>query len=51
MEDTLNAEIVGIGQDIFIELHHLLLIATEEIDFDSTNANLLHPCHLLATNA
>ena len=48
MENALDAIVVGIGEDIFVELHHLLLVATEEVDLDSQNAVLLHPSHLLA---
>ena len=49
MEDTHDAEVVGIGEDVFIELHHRLLVATEEIDLDTKHTNLLHPLHLLTT--
>ena len=49
MEDTLDAKVVGIGQDVLIELHHLLLVATEEVDLDAQDAVLLHPGHLLTT--
>ena len=49
VEDDLYAEIVGIGQDILIELHHGLLVASEEVDLDAQDAVLLHPRHLLAT--
>ena len=47
MEDHLQAIIVGIAEDILIELHRLLLVATEEIHLDTYHANLLHPRHLL----
>ena len=47
MEDYLQAIIVGIAEDILIELHRLLLVATEEIHLDACHANLLHPSHLL----
>ena len=51
MEDDLQSEVVGIGEDIFIELHHVLLVASKEIDLDAKDAGTLHPCHLLATGA
>ena len=49
MEDDKQTEIVGVGEDIFIELHHRLLVASEEIHFDTTNTDALHPCHLGTT--
>ena len=47
MEDNLNAEIVGITEDVFVVLHGLLLVATEEVHLDSFYADALHPSHLL----
>ena len=47
MEDNLNAIIVGITQDVFILLHGMLLVATEEIYLDALDADALHPGHLL----
>ena len=35
MEDNLNAIIVGIAEDVFILLHGMLLVATEEIYLDA----------------
>ena len=35
MEDHLDTEIIGISQDILIELHHLLLVASEEVHLDT----------------
>ena len=35
VEDHLNAKVVGIRKDIFVELHHCLLVATEKVDLDS----------------
>ena len=51
MEDAHQAEVVGIAEDVLVELHHRLLVATEEIDLDAANAVVLHPLHLLATDA
>ena len=51
MEDDLQTEVVGIGEDILVELHHGLLVATEEVDLDAQDAIFLHPCHLLATGS
>ena len=47
MEDNLNAIIVGIAEDVFILLHGMLLVATEEIYLDTLDADTLHPGHLL----
>ena len=47
MEDNLNAIIVGIAEDVFILLHGMLLVATEEIYLDTLDADALHPGHLL----
>ena len=49
MEDHLDAEVVGVCEDVLIELHHLLLVATEEVYLDAQDAVLLHPRHLLTT--
>ena len=35
MEDHLDAEVVGVSEDVLIELHHLLLVATEEVYLDA----------------
>ena len=51
MEDDLQAEIVGIAQNILIELHHHLLVASEEIHLDAQDAIFLHPFHLLAAQS
>ena len=45
MEDDQNAKVVGIAEDVFVELHHVLLVATKEIDLDASDADALHPCH------
>ena len=47
MEDHLDTEVVGVGKDIFVELHHLLLVPAEEVHLDAQDAVLLHPRHLL----
>ena len=46
MEDDLQTVSVGITEDILIETHGLLLVATEEVDLDALDADALHPCHL-----
>ena len=51
MEDDLQAEIVGIAENILVELHHHLLVASEEIHLDAQDTILLHPFHLLAAQA
>ena len=35
VEDHLNAEVIGVGKNILIELHHLLLVAAEEVHLDA----------------
>ena len=50
MEDNKEPVVVGICEDILIELHHRLLVTTEEIDLDTAYADALHPCHLGATS-
>lgn len=50
MEDAKQAKVVGIAENILIELHHGLLVATKEVDLDASDAVLLHPFHLLATD-
>ena len=47
VENALDAVVVGIAEDIFIESHRLLLVATEEVDLDSFNPDTLHPRHVL----
>ena len=47
MEHHLQTMTVGIAQDILIELHGLLLVATEEVNLDSLHTNALQPAHLL----
>ena len=46
MEYHLQAIAVGIGKNIFVELQTLLLVTTQEVDLDTSNAQLLQPCHL-----
>ena len=50
MEDTLDTKLVGVGQDILVELHHSLFVATEEINLDTQDSILLHPSHLLTSS-
>ncbi len=50
MEYHLQTMTVGIREDIFVELHHLLLIRAKEVDLDTCDIILLHPCHLLLTS-
>ena len=47
MEDDQQTGIVGIAENLLVELHHRLLVATEEIDLDTQNACVVHPFHLL----
>ena len=51
MEDDHEAEIIGIGKDVFVKLHHVLLVASEEVDLDAFDAYALHPAHLIASHA
>ena len=46
MEDDLQAIVVGIAEDVLIELHRLLLVTSEEIHLDAAYADLLHPSHV-----
>ena len=41
MEDNLNTVTVGIDHNVFVKLKRLLLVASEEIDLDTLDANLL----------
>ena len=50
MEDDEKPIVVGVGENVFVELHHRLLVATEEVYLYATNAYALHPCHLLTTH-
>ena len=50
MEDNLNAIIIGIAEDVFILLHGMLLVTTEEIHLDTLDADALHPSHLLLSS-
>ena len=44
--------VVGIAKNIFIKLNHWLLVATKEVNLDTTNTYLLHPFHVfLAGNS
>ena len=46
MEDDLQAIAVGIGQDVLVEPHGLLLVAPEEVYLDARHADALEPFHL-----
>ena len=46
MENHNQAEVVGIGQDVLVELHRLLLVGAEEVHLDAPDADALHPLHL-----
>ena len=46
VEDDLETIAVGIGEDILVEAHRLLLVASEEVDLDALDADALHPLHL-----
>lgn len=41
--------LVGISQNIFIQLHGMLFVATKEINLYAPNPNTLHPFHLFAS--
>ena len=49
MEDNLQTIIVGIAKDILVQLHNMLLVATEEVNLYAFDAYRLHPPHLLFT--
>ena len=51
VEDDEQSEVVGIGENVLIELHHGLFVASEEIDLDAPYAVVVHPFHLLAADA
>ena len=46
VEDHHQAVIVGITQDIFIQVYRFLLVATKEIDFNAFYSETLQPFHL-----
>ena len=46
MEDYHQAVFVGIGQDVFVQAHHLLLVTAKEIHLQSLHTALLQPFHL-----
>ena len=46
MEHHLQTIAVGIGQDVFVELHRLLFVTAQEVDLDAGYALLLQPRHL-----
>ena len=46
VEHHLQTIAVGVGQNVFVELYHRLLVAAKEVDLNTCNANLLHPGHL-----
>ena len=48
MENHLNAEVVGIREDVLVELHGVLLVAGKEIHLDALHTDTLQPSHLLA---
>ena len=51
MENDHKAVVVGIGKNIFVQLHGLLLVAAEEIDFDTLDTIVFQPFHFfLASN-
>ena len=51
MEDDLQPKVIGIGEDILIELHRVLFVAGKEVHLDTLDTNLLQPSHLLASHA
>ena len=46
MEDYHQAVFISIGQDVFVQAHHLLLVTAEEIYLQALHAALLQPFHL-----
>ena len=48
VEDDHQPVLVGVGKDVFVELHGLLLVASHEVNLQSLDASLLQPFHLLA---
>ena len=49
MEDDLQAVAVGIGENVLVELHRLLLVSSKEVDLDTFDTDALHPLHLTFT--
>ena len=49
VENHKNPEVVGIGKDILIELHHVLLVTSKEVHLDAAYAHALHPRHFGTT--
>ena len=49
MEYDEKSVIIGIGENLLIEAHHLLLVTAEEVDLYAANAVVVHPLHLTAT--
>ena len=49
VENHLQTEVIGIGENILVELHHGLFVTAEEVHLDTEDAVLLHPGHLLTT--
>ena len=49
MEDDLKSIVIGIAEDILVELNRLLLVATEEINLYCLHTYLLHPRHVTLT--
>ncbi len=49
MEHYKKTVVIGIGKNIVIQTHGLLLVTAEEIHFYASYPVLLHPCHIFAT--
>src|SRR5574344_5177 len=47
VEDDHDIVVVGIRENLLVVTHGLLLVASEEIDFDALHSYLLHPAHIL----
>ncbi|CDA82434.1 unknown [Bacteroides sp. CAG:754] len=45
VEDNHQSVVVCITEDLFIQTHRFLFVATEEIDFDSFHPKALQPFH------
>ena len=50
MEHHLKSILIGIDEDVFVEFHHLLFVAAEEVNLYSCDIVVLHPFHLAMTS-
>ena len=47
MEDALDAIVIGVAEDAFVNAHRLLLVASKEIHLDTSHTAVAQPLHLL----